>query len=66
MTDQEEKIFQKLNALANSSRRVFEHFQKGRDSQVDEWLLIAERELHEAKQFIKERNSEMSRLQKEG
>ena len=66
MTDQEEKIFQKLNALANASRRAFEHFQKGRDSQMTEWLLVAEKELNEAKRFIKEKNSEMSRLRKEG
>jgi len=66
MTDQEEKIFQKLNALANASRRAFEHFQKGRDNQSQEWVIIAEKELNEAKQFIKERNSEMSRLRKEG
>ena len=65
MTDQEERIFQKLNALANSSRRAFEHFQKGRDDQSKEWLLVAEKELNEVKQFIKERNSEMSRLRKE-
>jgi len=66
MTNQEEKIFQKLNALANASRRAFEHFQKGRDSQAVEWLVITEKELNEVKRFIKERNSEMSRLQKEG
>ena len=62
MIDQEERIFQKLNALANASRRAFEHFQKGRDSQVDEWLIIVEKEFNEAKQAIKERNGEMSRL----
>lgn len=57
MTDQEEKIFQKLNALANASRRAFEHFQKGRDGQAEEWLSIAEKELNEAKQAVKERQT---------
>lgn len=64
MTNQEEKIFQKLNALANASRRAFEHFQKGRDDQSKEWMLIAEKELDEAKRFIEERNGEMPSLQK--
>lgn len=54
MTDQEEKIFQKLYALAGASKRAFEHFHKGRDDQAWEWLIAAEKELDEAKRIIKE------------
>jgi len=54
MTDQEEKIFQKLHVLSIASKRALNLFTQRKDLEVWESLKIVEMELLEAKKLIGE------------
>lgn len=57
MTDQEEKIFQKLHILSIASKRALNLFSQRKDMEVWEDLKIVEMELFEAKKLLRELKS---------